>query len=342
MRMPTFRGVSYVFGVFLVALLALHACGGGGGESGAAESGGDAGGELPSGGLSGKLWHDNFALDSLDGAQIAFPSGAAPVRLTDKLAAYPWPDGTQYVTTDTTATRGRTQVTAFETSTGQALYQVSFEGYVRQVRPSPVSKKVILATWGEDSVAPAMHVFYDLAAHVILDQIDAGGLAVNWLPDGRYVSVAADGRIRIGTVGGSSSPAGTVAVPGGGEVTYVWPSPDGSRLLLQIVRTGVSALDETDLWLANLDGSATDRFTNTHITSYGYWSPDGKYIAFDADTGSTCGGGGCMGSCQLFYAEATSRGVTALPSAGDAAKFHVRDRRGADSLLGCDLLAWTP
>src|SRR5690349_18719962 len=93
--------------------LLLPGCGGGGG-GGDGMGGGDGGGggsNPPPSGLSGRLWHTNYALDFLDGTQIASPSGSAPSRVTTELPAWPWLDGSQYVVADADASDGTTEVT---------------------------------------------------------------------------------------------------------------------------------------------------------------------------------------------------------------------------------------
>lgn len=326
-------GILFSSGALLGALLLLHACGGGGDDSSNVTT------PPTQATVQGRLWHDNFALDSLDGTQIASPSGAAPLQVTPRLPAWPWPDGSQYATADATSSDGSTIVKVADLQ-GNPLYQTTFDGYLRALKPSPVNKHVILATWGTDSVSPATYVFYDLATHTILDQFDAAGKAVNWLPDGRYVSVSSDGHIATGTVGGSTSAAGSFAVPPGQSVNNVWANPQGSQLLMQLwSRNASGAVDRTDLWISALDGSNAGSLTDTHLSSYGHWSPDGSYVAFDVDTGSVCTGGGCAGSCDIYYVNSAARHVTAL--GGTASQFHVRNSQGADRVLGCEVLAWT-
>jgi hypothetical protein len=327
-----------LFGLAILAL-ALGGCGGGGG------GGGDDGGTPPpgGGGIDGRLWHTNYALDLLDGTQIASAEGGAPLHVTNDLPAWPWADGTQYATADWDVSDDVTTVTLASTGTNAVLYQVRFEGYLRGVKPSPVSKQVILATWGEDSVSPAVYVFYNMATRTVLDVFDVDEASLNWLPDGRYIRITDSGAISIGTVGGGIQAAGSFAVPAGGwAVNNVWVNPQGTQMALQLwVKLDSGTIDRSDLWVANIDGSGAGRLTNTGLTSYGKWSPDGAHVAFDVDTGLVCGGGTCAGSCGLWYAPSTARDVLALPTSGDADKFNVKNSRGEERTLGCELLAWT-
>lgn len=340
MPMTAARSTRHLFSLTLAVAL-LQGCGGGGGDSDPG-NGGTPPPPPPPPSAQGRLWHDNFALDSRDGTQIASLSGAAPTQVTPKLPAWPWADGSQYVTADATSSSGSTVVTVSEAGSGNTLYQMSVDGYLRGVKPSPVNKHVILGLWSTDSVSPASYVFYDVAAHTVLDSLDADGVAVNWLPDGRYIAVSNAGQIALGTVGGNVQSAGAVSVPAGRAVNNIWVNPQGTQMLLQMwSKLPSGSVDQTDLWVSGIDGSGVGQLTNTHITSYGKWSPDGKRVAFDVDTGVTCGTASCSGSCQIFYADASARNVSALLSAGDAAQFHVKNSQGADRVLGCELLAWT-
>lgn len=345
---PMFKGVDMfktmlrrsLYGLGMVlALLLASGCGGGGGGG----DGDDEGTPPPSSAVSGRLWHDNYALDFLDGTQIASLTGAAPERVTTNGPAWPWPDGSQYVTYEWDVSDNYTTVTVSQAGTGDTLHEQEFEGYVRSFRPSPVSKQVFLAMWSDSTTNPGVYVFYDLAAEEVLDTIDASTASVDWLPDGRYLHITVDGDISIGTVGGTLQAAGRFEVPLDKTVNDVWVDPQGARIALQLWSlSNAGSVDESDLWVADIDGSDAGQLTDTRLTSYGKWSPDGRHIAFDVDTGLVCGGGSCAGSCELWYVDADARNVTALPSAGDALKFRVKDSDGRDSTLGCDLLGWTP
>lgn len=105
--------------------------------------------------------------------------------------------------------------------------------------------------------------------------------------------------------------------------------------------SGIADIYDSDLWVARLDGSQLERLTQTRMTHYANWSPDGKYIAFDVDTGHFCTTLGCIGTCDLWYTPATSRNVRALPGSNDATQFSVKDHAGRLDTLGCHLLGWT-
>ena len=315
----------------------LAACGGGGGD--ARDSDGAGGGGAT---LSGRLWHNNYALDFVDGTQISSLAQTLPLLVTGNKTAIPWPDGSQYVTADWNVFDDNTVVTVRDTASGATLHTLNFRGYVRSLRPSPVSKSMLLATWGEDSVSPAYRIFVDLPGQQVLSMLPAGDGPIQWLPDGRYVKVSSSGWIEAGPVGGTTSLLGQLSLPAGKTLGNIDINPQGTQMTLRLmVFNNAGGMDESDIWVANLDGSGLGQLTNTKISSYGQWSPDGRYVAFDVDTGLVCGGGTCAGSCGLWYAPATSRNVLALDSSGDAFKFRIRNRSNSERVLGCELLGWT-
>jgi Tol biopolymer transport system component len=177
----------------------------------------------------------------------------------------------------------------------------------------------------------------------MLDVFDADDAVVNWLPDGRYLRVSANGAITTAMPGATPAAGGTVAIPTGREIRGVWVNPQGSQMAMQLIVPGASdrGIDESDLWVATTNGSGLAQLTDTGITSYAKWSPDGDHIAFDTDTGLVCNGGGCTGQCSLWYTSASSRSVKALESSNDAEHFRVKNSRGEERSLGCDLLSWT-
>jgi hypothetical protein len=328
--------------------LLLAACGGGGGDAGgsapapspAPPTGPGTGGNPGTGTApAGRLWHNNFALDVVTGTQVANLDNTAPSVVDPDLFAVPWPDGSQYVLTDYRPSRGETIITVKETGTRRTLLEVVYGGYARSPKPSPVSKDVVLMTIGPSSTEPADYAFLNLRTRSIVDRFSETTVSVGWLPDGRFLQVATNGQISLGTPGGARVAAGTLNLQGRrlGEVQV---SAQGTQFIVTLTDAS-GTVPRRDLWVANLDGSQASRLTSTNITSYGHWSPDGRHIAFDADTGSLCTTAGCVGTCEIWFTASTSRNVNPLPSApGLASAFQVRDQRGSSQRLGCEVLAW--
>jgi hypothetical protein len=322
----------------VASLPLLAACGGGGGGGGGGTVGG--GTAAPGTAPTGRLWHNNYALDALSGLQLAPLGGGAPALIDTALSAAPWADGSQYAVTDYRPAARETTITIKQTGSGRVLLQGSIGGYARSPRASPVNKDMLLLTLGENTTAAADHVFMDLRSLRVLDRFAATGVSVDWLPDGRYLRVASDGAIATGTVGGTLSPSGSLNLQGR-RLGRLQVNRQGTQLVVALAEDN-GALVHQDLWIAGVDGSGMARLTSTNISSDGHWSPDGRLVAFNVDTGFTCNGAGCLGNCEIWYAPSTARAVAPLAAApGEAARFRVQDSRGNTSALGCALVAWT-
>jgi hypothetical protein len=288
--------------------------------------------------LQGRLWHDDYALDYRHGTQIASLEGNLPTLATTSDGASPWPDGTQFVITDSSKL-DYTDLKVIDLASSQTLYSLRAPGYLRGVRPSPTSKTMVMAEIGDDSISPADTIVIDLTTGAVLRRF-SDEEPMNWLPDGRYMRVLGDGSLRIGSVDGGEVDAGRVQPPPDHTAVAFHVSPKGDKMTWTIVHH-ISPTPETDIWVSDLDGSHLERVTQTKMSNYGIWSPDGSKIAFDVDTGSFCTGFGCMGGCNLWWVPITSRNVIAVPASGDALRFTVKNSYGLDRTLGCDLMGWT-
>lgn len=324
----------------VMVVLVLAGCGGGGGGGGAPD-GGNPDPELPPATArpSGQLWHNDYALDYLDGTQVASLDGGLPRVVSSNSAAVPWPDGSQFAIHDWNVADDYTDFQVIDTASGATIYQAQATGYLRDLRPSPTDKTVLMATLGEDTISPADTVFIDLKAMTVLRRFSADD-TVNWLPDGRYLRVHGDGSLVIGDLAAGEVPAGQVEPPTNSHVQSLWVSPKGDQVAWSVVHR-IEPIPEVDIWVSALDGSGLERVTRTTMSHYAYWSPDGSKLAFDYDTGHICNGFGCMGSCELWWVPATARQVMAVPAAHDAWTFKVKNRNGEEQTLGCELMAWT-
>lgn len=315
--------------------LLLTACGGGGG-------GGDAGTSTPTPNATtptGRLWHNNYALDIVDGTQVANLDNSAPTLIDADSFATPWPDGTQYVLTDYRPSRGETTITVKETGTRRILFELIYDGYARSPKPSPVSKDVVLMIVGESITEAADHAFINLRTRSFVDRFSEANVSVDWLPDGRYLQLNTNGQIAIGTPGGARAPSGSFNLQGR-QLGPMRVNAQGTQFMVTLSDAN-SAPTRSDLWVSGIDGSGAGRLTRTDITSYGHWSPDGRYIAFDADTGALCNNAGCVGTCEIWYVPSAARDSNPLPSfPGEASTFQVRDQRSSTRRLGCEVLAW--
>lgn len=323
------------------AAVAILGCGGGGGgePAPAPPPAADTPAPAPPAGLSGRLWHNNYALDYLDGTQIASLSGALPSLASANDYATPWPDGSQFAYTEWNVYDDDSDMVVVDLASGTVRYRLNTSGFLRNEQPSPVSKDRVMATIGEDSTSPADTIFIDLPTMTVLRRFSADA-PVTWLPDGRYLRVLEDGTLRAGEVTGEEQTVGRIEPPPSHSVRALWVNRQGTKIAVRLLHDG-SLTDETDIWLADMDGSRLERLTATKMSATAHWSPDGQHIAFDVDTGHVCSGAGCIGTCEVWYVPVTARNVTALPAAGDAQRFRVKNRHGSVYALGCELRGWT-
>lgn len=322
------------------AVLLLAACGGGGGGGNATDPTAPNP-PPPQQVLAGRLWHDNYALDFRDGTQTASPAGAPPAQITGSSSVTPWPDGRQYVDTDHDTYEETTRLLVVNVDSGLPVVDAVVPGYLSAPIPSLADKDIAAFSWAPDFLGDKVWYVVRLSTLQVLQELDAND-ALTWLPDGRWLTVSDDGRIRAGRLDtGEVSQLGRLAFPTGLSLGPVWANRQGDRLAMRLTRPDGASID-ADIWVAAIDGSGLHALTDTHMSWGAHWSPDGRHVAFDVDTGYLCTGVGCIGSCELWYAPHQAVGVRALDAApGEGRRFQVKNRRGSTMVLGCDLLAWT-
>jgi hypothetical protein len=334
-------------GVLCATLLLAAGCGGGGGGSGSTEPPPGGGTPPPGGGtppaLAGVLWHGNYALDLVDGTQLAYLSGALPRVLNGDTAALPAPDGSRYGISDYDSGNDETRLSIKRTSDGAVQFTRLYEGYLSAPRPSPTVASQLLVQYQDAPGAPRFYGVVDLASGNVIEVYPADTVAVAWLSDGRVVVLGSSGAVGVGLPGATRTATGQIDLLGR-TVIGLAAQPGGTRLLMELrAISGSGNVDGSDLWLSNLDGSNPVRYTRTNISGSGIWSPDGTRITFIVDTGTVCGGSSCIGTCEQWHAPATASELNPLPaSPGVAGRFSVRDMQGRTRTLGCGLSGWTP
>lgn len=289
------------------------------------------------------IWHGNYALDLVTGSQLAFLSGELPRVVHGDTAATPAADGSRYSITDYDSRNGETRLSIKRTSDGAVLFTRVYEGYLSFEEPSPTQASQLLVRYQDDPSAPRFHGVVDLASGNVLEVFPADTVAATWLSDGRVVVLAGSGALSVGLPGATRSAAGQIDLMGR-FVVRLRAQPGGTRLLLVLqARSAGGDVEGSDLWLSNLDGSNPVRYTRTNISGSGIWSPDGTRITFAIDTGTVCGGGSCIGTCEQWHAPASASELNPLPaSPGVAGRFEVKNRQGQTRTLGCGLSGWTP
>ncbi len=291
--------------------------------------------------VSGQLWHSDSKVGNYESGTYVSPlNGSNSAFVTDykfsivdsagaRLARTSYDAGAEATSFKITQADGRTQIAGF-----------SIDGDFAGVRMAPNGANVILASWGASYIDLHRSIVYDFANDKLLfaaARADAND-AFDWLPDGRLVRVRANGNISTMTTDGRETATGAVQWPQGWHLGKVFASPDGQGL---VARLDSDAGSDHDLWVMKLDGKEFGRLTTTNISTYAVWSPDAKQIAFNKDTGSSCSDASCQGTCDIWYAPATARSISAVEASKDAFKFTVKSREGSSLPLGCQLLAWT-
>lgn len=319
-----------------VALVGLAACGGGGGDG--AVPGGDGGNGGSGTAHGGRVWRSEYSTQQ-QATLSETVAGDGSARTVGAGKAVPWPDGSRYATTDWDTSA--TEVRIVDTASGTQLHGVEFEGYVRDLKPSPLNADRVAVRQGAGTTSSATWAIADFASRAILDRFVATSAGFSWLPDGQYLVVSATGEVRRGAVGQASTVVGQLALPSGRSVANAWVNRQGTAMVVRLDLRPATGQSESDLWIANLDGSNLQRYTATRMTTFAAWSPDGQSIAFDVDTGAWCSGSSCQGICEVWHAGVNAREIRATTTSGDAQPFNRRGTSGSQR-MGCTLLGWTP
>ncbi|MEQ1528089.1 MAG: hypothetical protein ABL925_02155 [Methylococcales bacterium] len=295
---------------------------------------------------TGLLWHQDYALNYKHGSQVADLAGLRNRLIDANETAVPTRDGLHYVIFEYNIHTDITLVSIKETASGNTVYQASFNGYVRKIRPAPSNLSVLLVTWGSSAISNDEDFnIVDMAAKKILDTLPAQNAGMDWLPDGRYVHLGSTGILRVGIVGGSRTESGLISVPGRAP-RALWANGEGTKIITRwVVLDTDGNVADTDVWISGLDGSGLERLTVTNRTSYVVWSPDSQWVAFNEDAASVCSGFGCSdvaGYCYLWAGDVSVRNLVEGSTA--VSEFLVLDKDGKRRVLGCGsgLLGWTP
>jgi hypothetical protein len=333
--------------IALLLCIGLAACGGGGGGSGGgdpAQPPGGGGNATP----SGTVWHNSTPSDvGGSGSKIAQFSGNANRLLDRNLTAVPNADGQKFLTFEYDASSGSTgnstTLRVKDTVSGSVVRSVVFKGYVRDLRPSPLSSDIVLVKWSSTAGIGGTdieQVVVDLAQRKTLDTLGGTDVVANWLGDGRYLLLQANGNLLTATPGGTRTAAGRVFVDGRSP-SGLWVSPLGNQIISEWrVTNGTTILK--DLWISDLNGGALDRLTNSGRSGKAVWSQDAKFVSYEIEPESVCTGFSCGSPyCFAVYAPSSSRNLTDP----DPRAVEFRIVSGADAtkkvVLGCDVRGWT-
>lgn len=333
----------FVASLFLAAMVV--ACGGGAGHAGIDAVAGPVVSPAASAPTPvGNLWYASSAF-GLRGTARVHPVTGEAKAIWQEGEAVPWPDGRQYLTKSYDALKDVTQVSVRSVGQGQVVLERVVDGHLAEVRPAPGIASQVLLRWGESAVSARTVLVYDLSLQKVLFSQREGDAveSYDWLPDATLIRVAASGELTRLVPGlDGAQTLGRVLWPEGRQPAQVRVSPDGAHLLVRLKAPGTPGW--SDYWLVKTDGTEMQRLTDNGAISKAWWSPDGRHLAFEKDTGLGCtaGGGFCFGSCELrivSWQDLKARGPRAMDWTQGALKVQTPEGRLP---MGCGVLAWTP
>lgn len=345
--------VGRIASVFLASLFLLTGCGGGGGGGGSdpaptpPTSPTNPTTPPPAAALAGSLWHSDSDIGETQGTFVSDLITGNSLKVDTDRWSVPSPDGSRLLHrayTSQGSVGDETRVIVRRVSDGQILTDLTVDGYVGDLSPSPKNADQVMTPWAESINAPRSNIVYDVGQQKLLFATPVSNRtdAISWLPDGAVLRVKASGEISKVVLGGAEQQLGAVNWPDARVVQAVYASPDGSKALVQLAALrNTGSISGVDLWMMNVDGSGLRRFTKNDLISNAVWSPDGKYVAFSKDTGVVCTESTCQGSCTVWYADAGASDVVAVDGSNDAKRFSVKRLNGTTKNLSCPVMAWT-
>ncbi len=254
---------------------------------------------------------------------------SAETLLTTDVDPVMWPDASQYLEyTIGGGGKDIDQITVYATATRRVIYQIDVPYFCGAgIRPSPISKKLILAQCYKSRQSNKGTIaIFDLArrAALLLQPDQPERYQYRWLPDGRLLRVHDEtGALAMRAVGdGSWQSLGRIAVPRGRRILHLEVNPQGTMLAFAFQGYSDFATEAlsgvSDIWVSKIDGSSLEQFTSMGYVFDPIWSPDGSHIAFNVDTGRYASGGyggpagNDHGTSYLWYAPASARNMTKI------------------------------
>lgn len=293
---------------------------------------------------TGLLWHNSYTLDHVTGVQVSPLGGGKPIQVTNdrEMDVAVWPDGRQFVVTKANIYRGITSIVGM-TPDGRVVFTGDAPGYLRDLVPSPVDRRLAKVRHGDAPLSPSEELVLDLSTMRVRYRISDDDQFA-WMPDGRFMLISiATGRMRVASLdGGPEVTVGQLTLPPERSMGEFAISPSGREFITKLPRRH-AVPKEADLWIGSIDGARLERLTEAKAIGSALWSPDGRYVAYTVNTGASCSTAGyCYGSCDQWYTPAHLRRVRGFKGEAGSEEFQVSDRLGTRQTLGCDVLAWTP
>jgi len=175
-------------------------------------------------------------------------------------------------------------------------------------------------------------------------------LAIDWLPDGRYVYLAGDTLV-VARPGGGIVSQRRLALPRAvdPEGARLKVSPDGRHVLLTLQTRGEVPLGL--LFTARIDGGGLKLLTepgprlargNVRLSMQGAtWSPDGRWIAFVV-RGVNPGMAGGYDACRPVLVLPFDDNSHVVEGVGDEDRYGIRVAGESAPLQSCGTVGWLP
>lgn len=321
----------------LVAAVALSfglvaGCGGGGGGDPVVDPGTGGGGTPGAGlnpGLTGSFWLR--PTDTPSYRRINANTGVESTVITRDAANQSItfsPDGTRYAVSwhDTETGVENSDYMSVEvrdTATKAVVSEFLLEGYTTAFRFSKDNRYLAMVQYPDlaanNTLSRSGLLIVDLATpadpKLAVDFSNTGTAVVydfDWLSADAYVYTRGDRKVITGSAsanGRNERELGTLAVPAGFSLRRsLAASPDGQQLAIQLGWDD-GGITKFDIWIASLDGTRVERFSNGDFGENAGWSPDGKYLVLRTNAGAVSIPGIGTGYCKRWYAAATERNV---------------------------------
>lgn len=294
--------------------------------------------------LTGSVWVDSLPRDY--GVEAFSVTGTPWRTITANLDQLtPSADGTRYAYVSNDDARDTSEIGLVNAVTLDTLSRMQVPGHAYFPRPALHDPQLVIVSLRSATETSTLvdYVFFNVPQATEVARV-AGIGALNWLPDGRYLRITSTGEIYLGELTGVEVPNGTLALPEGTTAGFFAVNQQGTRIAIRVIKASSQGADR-DVYVANIDGSQFERFTKTTLTSYAFFSPDGRYLLFNYDPDLRCGAHseltGCLHSdCRIYYAPADRRGIVINGGPEDPSRLGAIGSSGKRSDVPCDPIGW--